>query len=51
VAGSCNFLTESCKFLTEENTSAQNVNFAKEMLNERFIAPNYALFGEKLSDK
>jgi len=42
-AGSCNFHTDSCKFLKEEITGTQNFNFAlKVFQNGGFSAPNFA---------
>lgn len=36
--------TDSCKFLIEKITGAQNCNFACKFLKKNVISPNYAFF-------
>jgi len=46
-AGSCNFLTDSCKFLTEEIIVAHNFNFAHKFpQNGGFSGPYFAFLDE-----
>jgi len=51
--GSCNFLTDSRKFATDEIMGAQNFNFAPKLnlppRNGEFSAPKF-IFGRKLFD-
>jgi len=46
-AGSCNFSTDSCKFLTEEIVGAQNVNFALKFTERGFLRPEFCIFGQE----
>jgi len=50
-AGSCNFLIDRCRFVTEKTMDAQNFNFAPNARKIGILAPNFVFFGRKFSDR